>query len=160
MFADRSPELPADLAKKPVPIDWCDLELAMDDWQLDHFWYLDTETGEAIFISEFYADDDMDEMKESIENDESGRYLDIPRADPGKDYRDMLDWAAAVESQRLHDELWEALDRNHPFRRFREVIEDYPTEQKEWLEFKRSRILQLAREWLDAERIEPIPKSG
>jgi hypothetical protein len=120
MSPDNIVPFPTETPRKRVPIDFIDLELAMDDWHLNHFSYLDTETGEVIFISEFDPDEEMEELKEVIEADESGRYRDIPRADSGEDYRDMLDWAAALDDGALHDELWDALERNHPFRRFRE----------------------------------------
>ena len=156
-MADDVVPIPAPRPRRTVPIDFTDLEMALEDSQLDHFWYLDTETGDVIFISEFYGDEESDALKELIDNDESGRYIDIPRAESGEDYRDMADWTATVESDRLRDDLWEALEGHRPFRHFRAVLNVHAAKEKEWYAFKRQRVLQRGRDWLESEGIEPIP---
>jgi hypothetical protein len=73
---------------KRVKIDWDELEGAFEFTSYDRPHFLDTETGEVILFSEGVGEDE--ELREGVEADTEGRYLDIPVRDSREGYRVSL----------------------------------------------------------------------
>jgi len=84
------------------------------------------------------------------------RYISVPRAEPSEAYRDMEEFITTVRNQRLQERLWQAISGRHPFRQFKDVLADNPTEGERWFRFKDSRVRERVLEWLEEEGIEPI----
>jgi FPC/CPF motif-containing protein YcgG len=132
----------------------------------------DTETGEIISIpnelmSAVESNDeealqdlpdwerDLIGTAESIVNDESGRFVDIPRKPSYEAYNLMVEFTGSVKNKRLKEKLEIALDGKGAFRRFKNVIIDYPEEEKRWFAFKDKRMRDEVIEWLNDLGIEP-----
>lgn len=132
----------------------------------------DTETGEIVSIphevmSAVESDDeealqdlpdwekDLIETAESIISDESGRYVDIPRKPSYEAYNLMVEFASSIKNRRLKEKLDIALDGKGAFRRFKNVISDYPAEEERWFAFKDKRMREEVIEWLNDLGIEP-----
>ncbi len=63
---------------------------AFEDSSGDHRYYLDLETGEVIFISDYYMEpDEREELDEKVEEGYGERYISIPNADSHEGYEDM-----------------------------------------------------------------------
>jgi hypothetical protein len=137
----------------------------------------DTETGEIVSIpdelmSAVESDDeealqdlpdwerDLIGTAESIANDESGRFVDIPRKPSYEAYNLMVEFASSVTSRHLREKLEIALEGKGAFRRFKNVIADYPDEEKKWFAFKDKRIHEDVIEWLNDLGIETIEDSS
>ncbi|MFB0546976.1 MAG: UPF0158 family protein, partial [Anaerolineae bacterium] len=84
------------------------------------------------------------------------RYISVPQADSHEDYRDMQDFIATVQDERLQDRLWRAIDGRGAFRYFKDVLADYPRERERWFEFEDARMRQRILDWLESEGIEAI----
>jgi hypothetical protein len=84
------------------------------------------------------------------------RYIAVPEADSGEGYRDMEDFIATVQDDRLQDSLWQAIAGRGAFGRFKDVLGGHFRERERWFEFQETRQLQRVMEWLEAEGIEPI----
>jgi Domain of unknown function (DUF6429)/Uncharacterised protein family (UPF0158) len=152
-----------------IPIDWMDLDLAFESSSIDLKAFLDRETGRVImYSSEFegYVDKPpaqplQDWMLETIEevkqvlSDACNRYVEIPGADTHTDYGDLEHFIPAVTSTRLQNELWRAISGAGAFRRFREVLDDHPTEQKRWYAFKEARQQERINAWLTDVNVAP-----
>ncbi|MBE0425366.1 MAG: hypothetical protein IBX72_01805 [Nitrospirae bacterium] len=136
----------------------------------------DTETGEIVsipneLISAVESDDeealqdlpdwekDLIETAENIINDERGRYVDIPRKPSYEAYNLMVEFASSVTNKDLREKLEIALYGKGAFRRFKNVISDYPEEEKRWFAFKDKRLRQEVIEWLNSLGIMPIEDS-
>jgi len=132
----------------------------------------DTETGEIVSIpnelmSAVESDDeealqdlpdwerDLIEPAESIVNDESGHFVDIPRKPSYEAYDLMVEFARSVTNSNLKEKLEIALDGKGAFRRFKNVISDYPGEEKRWFAFKDKRMRHEVIGWLNDLGIEP-----
>lgn len=89
------------------------------------------------------------------EIDESGRYIQVPSADSSESYRDMEDFVETVRGARARDALWNALQGQSPFRRFRDALSLYPADRGRWFAFQAARVRQRVLEWLEEEGIEP-----
>lgn len=121
------------------------------------------EKGDDININPILAGLDIsDWQKEAlreadrVDQDFGVRYIAIPRADSDKAYCDMEDFISTVQNNRLQDQLTEAIRQHRPFRRFKDVLEDYPEERERWFNLSNSRIHERALEWLKDQGIEPV----
>ena len=63
--------------------------------------------------------------------------------------RDMQAFIATVEDDHLAELLEVAINGKGAFRRFKDVMLNYPEERERWFQFKDDRMKERAREWLD-----------
>jgi hypothetical protein len=158
---------------KKLEVDINELAFTMEiSDEFDNAIFFDTETGEIVSIpnelmSAVESDDeealqdlpdwgkDLIETAENIVRDESGRYVDIPRKTSSEAYDLMVEFARSVTNSNLKEKLEIALDGKGTFRRFKNVISDYPDEEKRWFAFKDKRMREEVIEWLNALGIEP-----
>ena len=159
---------------KELKIDLEMIEMAMEDVNRDLIeYYLDTENGQVIVLSEEasrYVEDDeylnirdlpdwqKDEIKvaEKILNDQTDRYVNIPEKPSYESYEVMVDFTEIVEDELLRDKLNIALDGKGAFRRFKNVLKNYPDYEKKWFAFKSSRMEEEVTDWLNAIGIIPL----
>ena len=117
--------------------------------------YLDTQTGEIVTISEFDDLEEEEETKELIE-DEPERFIAFPEQDSRRGYDDMVDFTNALTNRALQDKLAIALNGRGCFRRFKDVLFDYPEEREAWFAFEGKRQRDRFEEWLEDEEIEIV----
>jgi hypothetical protein len=84
------------------------------------------------------------------------RFIRVPAADSYEGYRDMEDFIATLENPRLQNQLELAIRGRGAFRRFKDVLLEYPAERQSWFEFQDARLMQRVLGWLDSNGIEPI----
>ena len=158
---------------KKLKVDINELAFTMEiSDEFDNAIFFDTETGEVVSIpnelmSAVESDDDealqdlpdwgkdLIEIAENIVRDESGRYVDIPRKPSYEAYDLMVEFARSVTNSNLKEKLEIALDGKGAFRRFKNVISDYPDEEMRWFAFKDKRMHEEVIEWLNDLGIEP-----
>jgi len=128
---------------------------ALDDSSYEHSYYLDLETGELLFISDYMDPEEAERLREQVDN-HPDRYELLPKADSYEGYKEMEDFIASVEDEHIGQLLEVAIDGKGAFRRFKEVLTRYPEEQERWLRFKDDRLNQRALEWLEEIGVEPL----
>ncbi len=133
--------------KKALKIDLDELCSAMADSSYEHEYYLDLETGEILFISDYMDDEETGKLKDQVEED-SDRYERIPEAESHEGYEDMVEFIATVKDERLVELLEVAINGKGAFRRFKDVLLNYPEERERWFQFKDDRVQEKALEWL------------
>lgn len=138
------------MEKKKLRINLDELCNAIEDGSLENDYFLDLETGEIIFVSEYMDDEDeaTKKLKDRIE-EEFDRYEQIPKAESHEGYEDMVGFIAIVENERLAELLEVAINGKGAFRRFKDVLLNYPEESERWFKFKDDRMEKRAREWLE-----------
>jgi cellulose biosynthesis protein BcsQ len=134
--------------KKTLKIDLDELCSAMSDSSYEHEYYLDLETGEIIFLSEHTDDEEIGEPKDKIDK-EPDRYEQIPKLESHEAYKEMQDFITTVKDERLVALLKVAINGKGAFRRFKDVLLDYPEERERWFQFKGAKEQKRALEWLD-----------
>jgi len=134
--------------KKTLKMDLSELYFAMDDNSDEHSYYLDLETGEILFISNYMEEEEREELGDRVDEDPD-RYEPIPRAESHEGYEDMEDFIDTVEDEHLTELLEVAIRGKGAFRRFKDVLEGYPEEMERWFSFKDDRLRERALEWLD-----------
>ena len=93
-------------------------------------------------------DEETGKLKNQIE-EELDRYEPIPKAESYEGYRDMQAFIATVEDDHLSELLEVAINGKGAFRRFKDVLLNYPEERERWFQFKDDRMKERALEWLD-----------
>ena len=154
---------------KKLKVDVEDIAMIMENQ--DRFgsqYYLDIETGETLVIPE--------ELMSALEEGESceglppwelelvpmakeifegsERYEEIPTRPSHEGYNLMVQFAQGVADERIERELSVALDGRGAFRRFKNVLRDYPEVEKEWFKLKAERDKEEVKEWLESIGIE------
>jgi len=97
---------------------------------------------------------------DAVERDYGTRFIAVPQVDSHEAYSDMEDFIATVRNPHLRELLEVAIMGRGAFRRFKDVLLDYPHERERWFAFKDEKMLERVREWLEAHDIEPIDKGG
>jgi hypothetical protein len=92
-------------SKPVVRVDFDELRFAMEDASYEHHYFLDSETGEVILISEYDDDEESSQRLEAIDEAEPGRYLQVPRAESSNGYEDMLEFINTVSDKPLRQLL-------------------------------------------------------
>ena len=133
--------------KKLLRIDLDELCEAMDNSSYENEYYLDLETGEILFLSEYMDDEETENLRKRID-DALDRYELVPKAEPREAYEDMRDFIASVENEHLAELLEVAINGKGAFRRFKDVLLSYPEEREWWFQFKDDRMQERAQEWL------------
>jgi len=148
---------------------------AMEDVaRMDMDYYLDKETGEVIITSEetfrYAEEEDEDKIREGLPDWQKediklakdilfknpDRYICIPERPSYEGYNLMVEFAEKVEDELLREKLSIALDGKGAFRRFKNVIADYPDYREKWFKFRDERLNKKVIEWLNSIGIEPV----
>lgn len=114
--------------------------------------YLNTETGEIVFVSEFsMSGEEIDELDEELEDE---KYLPVPQIGSHEAYEIMADFVSTVDHTDLRGALIDALEGHKPFRRFKDTLGDYPHEEQQWYKFEEQAHRKVILDWLAEEGIE------
>lgn len=142
---------------KRVPVNWDDLEMALTSDAGEWTGYLDLKTGEVQMVPMDRLDDDDDGFSEDeIEAGlDAGRLIHVEPLGSRVEYEWMEEFTGTVGEARLRDRLEVALDGRGAFRRFKNVLLDFPTVRERWFAFRDERLRAAAREWLAERDIEP-----
>ncbi len=127
------------MEKKTLRINLGELCDAMGNSSFENEYFLDLETGEILFISEYADDEETEKLKDRIE-EEFERYERIPKAESHEGYEDMVEFIATVKDERLVELLETAINGKGAFRRFRDVLLNYPENREGWFQFKDDRM--------------------
>lgn len=107
---------------------------------------VDLHTGEVWPESAF--DDGVFEDLDEDELEDPDHWLSVWSQGSRGGYRDMTDFAESRTDPRLVDKLEVALNGRGAFRRFKNVLMDYPADRAEWFAFSDDRQRGRARAWL------------
>ena len=142
---------------KKLPVNLGDLELALEDHASGlelHSYWLDTETGEVIFLTEDL--EEQDELREQVEENSTGRFVQIEPIDSHEGFRVMADFVATLPPTRLREKLERCLNGPKPFRRFKDALYEDKAVQERWYQFHGQATERTAIEWLGTLGIEPL----
>jgi hypothetical protein len=134
-------------SRKQVPIDWDALEIALtwrDSEGRGH--WLDLMTGQVIGPTGTDEEPSEEELDDRLAE---GRLIAIEPLESSVEYGWMQDFAVSVADPVLRRLLAVALDGRGAFRRFKDVLADYPSERERWFAFHGEHVRAAAREWLE-----------
>jgi hypothetical protein len=145
-----------------VPVDWDDLELALTMHSDEQSAYLNLRTGKIELVAHSFTGDDVGLSEEEVETGFAEGYLiPVEPISSRVEYGWMAEFAETVAGRILREMLDLALDGRGAFRRFKDVLSNYPAERERWFAFQQERFDQEMQEWLAENEIEPtnpLPK--
>ena len=156
-----------------IEIDFEEITMAMEDSREFNEFFLDTRTGDLEVIPsellgwESYDEEAISELPEWEQDlipvvreieEGSDRYQPVPHVPSHDVYDLMVVFAETVQDQQLRRLLRVALDGRGAFRRFKDVLSDYPQEQERWFAMKEAAMNEHVREWLSGLGIEAVER--
>src|SRR4030042_3371413 len=110
--------------------------------------YINKETGEIKTTPDFdnwYTDNELwtDVLIELEEN--WGKYVEIERMESRDSFDLIADFAESIDSRELRDSLINALNKKHPFRNFKRVVDNSGPYRQKWFDFKNQSLI----EWVE-----------
>lgn len=89
-----------------------------------------------------------------IRCDTTNRLILIPQRESQHEYQDMVDFAEAVSDDHLQELLLVALKGKGAFRRFKDVLLEFPEQRQRFFEFNNQRLRDRILAWLAEEGLE------
>ncbi len=80
--------------------------------------------------------------------------MKVPRRESRDAYEDMVEFVESVNKPHLRELLDVALRGKGAFRRFKDVLLNYPAERERWFRFEEARQREAIEEWAREEGVE------
>lgn len=121
------------------------------------------EIGDEIEYIEFDEEPEIpDWMVDEVELvleillDNNERFIRIPERESHSAYRSMSEFLDTVDDISLREELSTVLNGKGAFRRFKDILLQYPKERKRWHGYNAKTIKWEVIEWLTSIGVEPV----
>lgn len=157
------------MKRKPIKINWDEIEAAFDNRREDLVYYLDLVTGQVVLEGEgeeaaFEGDDDLsdDDGAEDVPIREETTRLFIEPPDEDEEttwMEDFVDEANDLDPA-VAAKLRSALDESSPLIAFRDALRGHAAERDRWFLYRTERLHEAVDAWLDANNVhaaEPPP---
>ncbi len=135
-----------------IPINWTDLETAFERNSPDTESFLDTRTGEVVSVTEGAID--YAEQRARVQSGGEA-YVRIEPAASREQYKWMERFVVGVTDEPLRERLVIAIDGKGAFRRFKDVLLNYPTERERWFTYRAELLHWAMQKWLEKEQLAP-----
>jgi len=114
--------------------------------------YINKETGAIVTTPDFdsgYSDEELwaDVLNELDEN--WTKYVEIEKLESRDSFNIMADFAESTDSKELRDSLINALNKKHPFRNFKVIIDNSGSYRQKWFDFKNQRLFDWVNDRLE-----------
>ncbi len=143
------------MATQRVAVDWEGLERALTRRSRESDAFLDTRTGDIVWVTRGWSDDhgfSDDELDEGLAAHRLIPVLPIP---PQTEHRWMQAFADSLEEGWPRDRLLAALDAPAPDLRFEDALGYFPEARLRWIACRDARRKAVLRAWLEANEVEP-----
>jgi hypothetical protein len=137
---------------RPINLNWTDLETAFERNAPGVESYLDLETGEVLAVVAGQADAAERRLRVAREPE---RHLRVEPASSREQYRWMERFVVTVGDTALRDRLLIAIDGKGAFRRFKDVLVNYPAERERWFAYRSDLLHCRMKVWLEQTQLEP-----
>lgn len=169
-------------------IDLSELAFAFENhgWEVNH--YFDCETGAVLAISP-QIERDLDELYDpksdypanllkaieecdvadwekaqliealNVAEGYNTRYLMVPQIPSYEGYADMEAFIDTVRNRRLQQRLERSIRGRGAFRRFKNVLLSYPSQEQAWFKFKEAQMEERVIAWLESKGVDLTSKA-
>jgi hypothetical protein len=138
-----------------VPIAWEALEDAFENNAPEVHSYLNLDSGEVIRVVDGIAEPTM-HARISID----ANYLRVDPVSSREQYRWMERYISTIEDSEFRQKLVSAIDGKGAFRRFKDVLMNFPVERERWFTFRSERLRIAMDSWLDAHGIKAVERKS
>ena len=150
------------MKRKPIKIDWDELESAFDSRQEDLVYYLDLVTGQVILEGEG-EENEFDDEEEGMEaaldeavaprNATSRLYVGPPGDDDEMAWMEGFVGEVEKTDAQLAERLLDALDGDDPHEAFREALRSRAEHRDRWFAYRSDRLHEVIDGWLDEHHV-------
>lgn len=102
----------------------------------------------------YWMEDEVELALDVLLN-EGNRYVQIPERDSGEAYITMIEFIKTIRDPLLKEELTVAINGKGAFRKFKNVLLEYPKERKRWHAFNAKTMRNIIKDWLLSLGIKP-----
>lgn len=127
-----------------------ELIMAFEDQSSEMQHFFDRQTGEVLTV---FPEEMVKEDAERLEA-EPDRYLLIEPVESWVGFDIMTDFVETLPESKIQGELDRALRKDRPFRRFKDVLFNYPSVQDNWFRFHEQAFIKIIQEWLGDNGVE------
>lgn len=143
------------MGSRRVAIDWEGLERALTRRSRESEAFLDTRTGDIVWVTRGWSDDHAFADQELDEGLAAGRLVPVLPVPPRTEHGWMRGFAESLEEGWPRDMLLAALDGPAPDLRFEDALGYFPEDRLRWVACRNQRLAAVLRAWLEANDIEP-----
>lgn len=144
------------MKRKPIPVDWDELEAAFDNKSEDLVYYLDLVTGDVVLEGEGEEgeDDEADLEPAVVRSDGTRLYVVPPGVEEELAWMDaFLEGEGDALAGELRDALHAAVDRESP-EGFRDAVRDDAEVKDRWFLFRAERVHEAMEAWLEEHSVQ------
>ena len=138
-----------------VAIDWDGLERALTRRSRESEAFLDTRTGDIIWVTRGWTDDHAFTDQELDEGLAARRLVPVLPVPPETEQGWMRSFAESLEDGWPRDMLVAALEGPAADLRFEDALGYFPEDRLRWVACRDARLAAVVRAWLEANDIEP-----
>ena len=135
-----------------VPVNWTDLETAFERNAPDTESFLDLRSGEVVTVAQGAID--YAETRSKVQSG-GDAFVRIEPAASREQYKWMERFVVGVTDEALRERLVIAIDGKGAFRRFKDVLLNYPTERERWFSYRGDLLHWHMQKWLEKEQLTP-----
>jgi hypothetical protein len=160
------------MKRKPIRIDWTDLEAAFENPNVDLVYYLDMVTGRVFLEGEGEGEEEEDDESDLTR---MASRTELPGADSSRaairpvDTPTRVKWMKRFVSEvegldeEILDKLKSALESDDPAPQLILVLRQYPECQEQWYVYRADRVRERIDAWLEelnVRAVDPPPWDG
>lgn len=138
-----------------VAIDWDGLERALTRRSRESEAFLDTRTGDIIWVTRGWTDDHAFTDQELDEGLAARRLVPVLPVPPETEQGWMRSFAESLEDGWPRDMLLAALEGPAADLRFEDALGFFPEDRLRWVACRDARLAAVVRAWLEANDVEP-----
>ena len=138
-----------------VAIDWDGLERALTRRSRESEAFLDTRTGDIVWVTRGWSDDHAFTDQELDEGLAARRLVPVLPVPPQTEHGWMRSFVESLEDGWPRDMLTAALEGPAPDLRFEDALGFFPEDRLRWVACRDARLAAVVRAWLEANDVEP-----
>ena len=143
------------MGARHVAIDWEGLERALTRRSRESEAFLDTRTGDIVYVTRGWSDDHGFADQELDEGLAARRLVPVLPVPPETEQGWMREFAASLDEGWPRDMLLAALEGPAPDLHFEDALGFFPEDRVRWIAGRNARLAAVVRAWLAANDVEP-----
>jgi hypothetical protein len=140
---------------REVALDWDGLERALTRRSRESEAFLDTRTGDIVYVTRGWSNDHLFSDQELDEGLAAGRLVPVLPVPPETEQNWMRHFVETLEDGWTRDMLTAALEQPAPDLRFEDALGYFPDDRLLWIACRNARMAAVIRAWLEANDIRP-----
>ncbi len=128
------------------------LEMACDEWEQ----FLNTQTGEFLFLPNDFSIDADEELADEIEN--SDNYIRLPNQYEINEWRIMESFSSEITPEDLRERFLQILHNPKAYRRFKDAVNSLGLDRA-YYDYRAKEFRRIAIRWCEDNNIQYMSKS-